>query len=84
MEKIKVMYTINGAVKDDVLLGTEVSIQRNESAVHVQFPNGDGTYLRRFSKAVLDRSGKVSWVSYADCDRVERSKVESDTAAEPS
>jgi hypothetical protein len=76
------MYVINGATKEDVLTASEVTIQRNGPAVHVQFPAADGTYLTRYSKQVNDQVCSATWLSYAQCDKVERSKVESDTATE--
>jgi hypothetical protein len=84
VDKVKITYVINGATKQDVLVASDMSIQREGSAVHIQFPNEDGTYLIRFSRAVIKGYGSVSWVTYAQADRVERSKVKTDTPTEPS
>lgn len=85
MDKVKIMYVINGAVECDVLTGSELSIQRNGSTVHIDFPNADGVYLVRFAKKVdPSKQDPITWVSYAQADWVTRSKVQTDTPAETS
>jgi hypothetical protein len=76
------MYVLNGATKCDVLTGSELSIQRNGSAVHIDFPNADGAFVVRFAKKVSgEQVAGLTWVSYAQADWVARSKVEEDIPA---
>lgn len=84
MDKIKVMYVINGATKADCLTGTDPSIQRTGSVVTIDFPHADGCFLTRWSKEPKVPQTGLSAVSYAQCEWLARSPMESDTATEVS
>lgn len=82
---MKIMYVLNGASKCDVLTASEMSIQRNGPALHIDFPNADGTFAVRFAKKVRgEQVSGLTWVSYAQADWVARSKVKGDIPTEVS
>lgn len=80
MDKVKIMYLLNGSVKFDILTGTQVSINRTEASVSIDFPNADGQYLTRHSKEVSGEQDPITWISYRKADWVARYRVESDTS----
>lgn len=82
--QVNVVYVVNGSTKTDVLVGRDVSVQREFNQVSISFPHGDGVYEQEFSRTSEPRGWGLSWVSYGNADKVEKFILESDTPTEVS
>lgn len=76
--RVKVVYYINGAVKTDVLIGTDATVQRQGDSVDVMFPHDDGVYELTGNKS-NEGEGGVGFVNYRRCDKFTRQRVDIST-----
>lgn len=72
--KVTVVYTLDGAMKTDVLVGTNVTLQRRGDSLDVGFPYRDGRYEHPTGTGGLG----LDWVNYRHCDKVTRELMETD------
>lgn len=71
LNRVKIVYYVNGSVKTDILVGTDPTVQRRGKGVEVMFPHGDGRFEVTGNKS-NEGDGGVGFVNYRVCDKFTR------------